>query len=168
MPLTRMVFTSTGAFPVSATRLFAVVSGPLAVKFVVSAAANLERMLERAPIRATEGRRLVNLLHRAVSEVRGKQLLSGPPGAAVAEDNIVVPDEQGPLSVHRLVAIHVLFILAAKSIPITDGMFDRKRPHPLLHVRDGLQARRIGRVRRIDQREDIGVVVGGAVDGARQ
>ena len=129
---------------------------------------SLAQFLERAPVRATEGRRLVNLLHRAVGEVGGKQLLSRPPGAAVAEDNIVVPDEQGPLAVHRLVAIHVLFVLAAKSIPITDGMFDRKRPHPLLHVRDGLQARRIGRVRRIDQREDIGVVVGGAVDGARQ
>src|SRR5438876_5604061 len=46
--LTRMVLTSTGASPVSVTRLFAVVEGALAVKLVVFSAASCERMLERA------------------------------------------------------------------------------------------------------------------------
>src|SRR6266516_7050913 len=47
-PLTRIVLISTGAWPLSVTRLFAVVSGPLAVKLGVFSAASCERMLERA------------------------------------------------------------------------------------------------------------------------
>ena len=47
-------------------------------------------------------------------------------------------------------------------------MFDRERAHPLLHVRDRFQARRIGRVRGVDQREHVRVVVGRTVHRPRQ
>ena len=83
------------------------------------------------PVKPSELWRGINHTHRTIRAIVTEQIIARRTvGTAVTQNNVKVPDHQGPGSILRLVSIHVLGILIAKAIPVAHRVIDGKRAHP--------------------------------------
>ena len=134
----------------------------------------LHRLLDGAIIGASKRRVVVQAGDRRI--IRGRE--QGRGGAIIVvsgageHDPVDVEHEGLPFSMLGFVGVHILADLVTPTVEVVDDMLDGEDTHHLLDVRQtfGLRGVRLrgGCVHGIDQREQIGVVVGRVLDRAGQ